>query len=47
MRVDCICFLELSEAFPCDLENEFESAVVNEPLVFESLKVYCSLFLAL
>ena len=27
--------------FPKGLKNEFETAVVNEPSVFEPLKVYC------
>ena len=27
--------------FPEGLKNEFETAVVNEPSVFESLKFYC------
>ena len=27
--------------FPKGLEREFETAVVNEPSVFESLKFYC------
>ena len=27
--------------FPKRLKNEFETAVVNEPSVFEPLKVYC------
>ena len=30
--------------FPRGLKNEFETDVVNEPLVFEPLKVYCILF---
>ena len=30
--------------FSKGLKNEFESAVVNEPTVFESLKFYCSIF---
>ena len=29
--------------FSKGLKNEFETAVVNEPSVFEPLKVYCSL----
>ena len=29
--------------FPKGLKNEFETAVVNEPSVFEPLKFYCSL----
>ena len=29
------------------LKNEFETAVVNEPSVFEPLKVYCSFLLFL
>ena len=28
--------------FPYGLKNEFETAVVNEPSVFEPLKFYCS-----
>ena len=28
--------------FPKGLKNEFETAVVNEPSVFEPLKFYCS-----
>ena len=28
--------------FPKGLKNEFETAVVNEPPVFEPLKFYCS-----
>ena len=39
-----ICFLELSEEFPRDSKNEFESATVNEPSVFESLRFYCIKF---
>ena len=35
-----ICSLELWEEFPRDSKNEFESATVNEPSAFESLKVY-------
>ena len=31
------------EFFSKGLKNEFETAVVNEPSVFESLKFYCSL----
>ena len=27
--------------FPRDSKNEFETAVVNDPSVFEPLKVYC------
>ena len=27
--------------FPRDTKNEFETAVVNEPSVFEPLKFYC------
>ena len=27
--------------FPSRLKNEFETAVVNEPLEFEALKFYC------
>ena len=27
--------------FPLGLKNEFETAVVNEPSVFELLKFYC------
>ena len=30
--------------FSKGLKNEFETAVVNEPTEFESLKVYCILF---
>ena len=33
-----IFFLELSEEFHRDSKNEFESAAINEPSVFESLK---------
>ena len=29
--------------FPFGLKNEFDSAVVNEPSVFEPLKFYCTL----
>ena len=29
------------EIFPKGLKNEFETAVVNEPSVFEPLKLYC------
>ena len=36
-----ICFLQLSEEFPRDSKNEFESANVNEPSVFEPSKFYC------
>ena len=32
---------KLSEIRSCGLKNEFETAVVNEPSVFEPLKVYC------
>ena len=28
--------------FPYGFKNEFETAVVNEPSVFEPLKFYCS-----
>ena len=31
--------------FPRDSKNEFETAVVNEPSVFEPLKFYCILVL--
>ena len=31
--------------FSKELKNEFETAVVNEPSVFEPLKVYCIFFL--
>ena len=27
---------------PYEFKNEFESATVNEPSVFESLKIYCT-----
>ena len=30
--------------FPRGLKNEFETAVVNEPSVFEPLKFYCIYF---
>ena len=30
--------------FPKGLRNEFETAVVNEPSVFEPLKFYCTYF---
>ena len=30
--------------FPKGLKNEFETAMVNEPSVFEPLKFYCILF---
>ena len=30
--------------YPKGLKNEFETAVVNEPSVFEPLKFYCNLF---
>ena len=33
--------LELSEEFLRDSKNEFESAMVNESSVFESMKFYC------
>ena len=33
------------EIFSKGLKNEFETAVVNEPSVFETLKFYCNLFL--
>ena len=36
-----ICFLELSEEFPRDSQM-FESAVVNEPSVFEPLRFNCT-----
>ena len=29
------------ELFSKELKNEFETAVINEPSVFEPLKVYC------
>ena len=32
------------EFFSKGLEDEFETAMVNEPSVFEPLKVYCNLF---
>ena len=32
-------------SFTKGLKNEFETAVVNEPSVFEQLKVYCSFLL--
>ena len=35
-----ICLLQLSEEFP--RESEFESATINDPSVFESLKLYCN-----
>ena len=39
-----ICFLELLKEFPIGPKNEFESATVNEPSVFESLlKCHCFL----
>ena len=31
-------------SFSKGLKNEFETAVVNEPSVFEPLKFYCMLF---
>ena len=40
-RFDSICFLELSEEFPKDSKNEFESAMVNESSVFEAFRFYC------
>ena len=36
-----ICSYEIFKG----LKNEFETAVVNEPLVIEPLKFYCNLFL--
>ena len=36
-----ICFMELSEESHSDLKNEFESAMVNEPSVFEPNRFDC------
>ena len=36
----------LLDDFPKGLKNEFETAVVNEPSVFEPLKFYCTLAVA-
>ena len=36
-----IVFLSYLKNF-LGLENEFESAIVNEPSVFESFKIYCT-----
>ena len=33
--------------FSKELKNEFETAVVNEPSVFEPLKVYCNYLITL
>ena len=35
-----VCYFELLEEFSRDSKNEFESATVNEPSVFQSLKFY-------
>ena len=35
--------LQLWDSFSHGLKNEFETAVVNEPSVFEPLKFYCNL----
>ena len=35
-----ICFLELSEEFPRNSKNVFETATINEPSVFEALRFY-------
>ena len=32
-----------ARGFPKGLKNEFETAMVNEPSVFELLKLYCML----
>ena len=37
-----ICFLELWELFRRDSKTKFESAMVNEPSVFELLRFDCS-----
>ena len=39
-----ICFLKLSEEFRRDSKNEFELAMVNEPLVFVLLRFDCTCF---
>ena len=36
-----ICLLELQEEFRRDSKNRFESAMVNEPSVFELLRFDC------
>ena len=36
-----ICFLELLEELCRDWKKEFESSTVNEPSVFEPLRLYC------
>ena len=36
-----MCFLELLEEFCRDWKKEFESSTVNEPSVFEPLRLYC------
>ena len=40
-RPGTILHLQLCNSFPKGLKNEFETAVVNEPSVFEPLKFYC------
>ena len=37
------CPLELSEEFHRDSKNEFELAMVKEPLVFELLRCHCTM----
>ena len=37
-KIVCSC-----ESFSLGLKNEFETAVVKEPSVFEPLKLYCSI----
>ena len=35
------CFLEMSEGISLGFKNEFDLAIVNESLVFVSLRFYC------
>ena len=44
LNIPNICFLELTEEFPRDLKNEFESSMVNEQSVFQSLRFSSILF---
>ena len=37
-------FSNLWDFFPRDLNNDFKTAVVNEPSAFEPLKIYCMKF---
>ena len=48
IKVRCVFSSEMQNLQICfffkGLENEFETAVVNEPSVFEPLKFYCTFY---